>query len=363
MDRMEYMTVKQELIGFLEQNKGTAVSGEALAAGLGVSRAAVWKAVKILQKEGYPIEAVRNRGYTLHADSDRISAEGIRIYLPEQWKNVPVEVLSVVDSTNTYAKKQIAAGAFGASAGNPADSAFHANTDVLAGANGNAAQHAELAAPRHAIIAANEQTAGRGRLGRSFFSPADTGIYMSLVLAAGCRTEDFLPITVAAAVAVSRVIERFTDDKPKIKWVNDVWLGNKKVCGILTEGISNFENGTLEAAVVGIGINVDTEKNAFPEAVQNTAVSLGTVHATRNELIAAVSAELFDLAEDLKNPVLMQEYRDRSLILGKEIYWEKDGMRHEGRAADINDAGNLVVDTEEGPETLISGEVSIRPLE
>lgn len=358
------MAVKNEVIGFLEKNRGSAVSGEALAEQLGVSRAAVWKAVKALQEEGYPIEAVRNRGYTLRSDSDRISAEGIRLYLPERWKQVPVEVLPVVDSTNTYAKKQIAAGTFGASAGNPANAAVHANTDAFPGANGDKVQqHADILAPRHAIIAANEQTAGRGRLGRSFFSPADTGIYMSLILAAGCRTEDFLPVTVAAAVAVSRVIERFTEDQPKIKWVNDVWLGSRKVCGILTEGISNFENGTLEAAVVGIGINVDTEKNAFPKDVQNTAVSLGSVHATRNELIAAVSAEIFDLTEHLKAPELMQEYRERSLILGKKIYWEADGVRHEGLAADINDAGNLVVDTEEGMVTLISGEVSIRPLE
>ena len=325
------MAVKHELIGLLEQNRGTAVSGEALAAQLGVSRAAVWKAIQALREEGYPIAATQNRGYTLQPDSDLISAEGIRLYLPERWKQTSIEVLPIVDSTNTYAKRLIAGG----------------------GAD----------APQRAIIAANEQTAGRGRRGRSFFSPADTGIYMSLILAAGCKTEEFLPVTVAAAVAVARVIERFTEDQPKIKWVNDIWLGSRKVCGILTEGISNFENGTLESAVVGIGINVDTEKTTFPEAVRNTAVSLGTVHATRNELIAAVSAELFDLAEDLKDPALMREYKERSLILGKEIYWEAGGTRHEGRAVDINDAGNLEVETADGLVTLNSGEVSIRPLE
>lgn len=335
------MTVRHGVIRILEKNRGRAVSGEALAEQLGVSRAAVWKAVKVLQAEGYPIEAGKNRGYTLRSESDRISEEGIRLYLPERWQQTAIEVLPVVDSTNTYAKKQVAAGVYAGQA---------------------AKQGGKESASGRAIIAANEQTAGRGRLGRSFFSPADTGIYMTLVLAAGCRTADFLPITVAAAVAVSRVIERFTEETPKIKWVNDVWLGDRKVCGILTEGISDFENGTLEAAVVGIGINVATERVAFPEAVQGTAVSLGTARAPRNELIAAVATELFQLAEHLQDPALMQEYRERSLILGKDIYWEAGGVRYEGRAVAINDAGNLEVETADGFVVLNSGEVSIRPI-
>lgn len=325
------MSVKKEMIRILEENRGKAVSGEALAKALSVSRAAVWKAVKALQSEGYAISAVKNRGYTLAENNNSISEEGIRLYLPDEYKDCKIAVLPVVDSTNTYAKQRVTEGFL------------------------------DDEADGRAIIAANEQTAGKGRLGRSFYSPADTGIYMTLVLKAGMNVTEFLPVTVAAAVAVTRVIERFSDETPKIKWVNDIWLGERKVCGILTEGILNFETGLLSAAIVGIGINVETKQTDFPGEVEQVATSLQTAHGTRNEMIAAVAAELFTLAKDLKTPALMQEYREKSLILGKEIYWDAADGRRYGMAAEINDAGNLVVDTEDGRLVINSGEVSIRP--
>lgn len=325
------MSVKEELIRRLEENRGKAVSGEALAAELKVSRAAVWKAVRVLQKEGYQIVSGKNRGYTLCAEDNRIFSEGIRLSLPERYRDSGIEVLPVVDSTNTYAKKEVLSGLL------------------------------ERIPSGRAILAANRQTAGKGRLGRSFYSPADTGIYMTLVLRAGGRMENFLPVTVAAAVAVCRMIEALTEETPKIKWVNDVWLGSRKVCGILTEGISNFETGVLDAAIVGIGINVSTEQESFPKEVEQVAVSLKSAHAGRNQMIARTAAELFDLFSDLKAPALMEEYRRRSLILGREIYWDGQDGRQYGTAVEINDAGNLLVETQAGQILLNSGEVSIRP--
>ncbi|MDO4265629.1 MAG: biotin--[acetyl-CoA-carboxylase] ligase [Eubacteriales bacterium] len=326
------MSVKSELIRILEENRGHAVSGEALAKALGVSRAAVWKAAAALKEEGHSIISEKKRGYTLTEDSDCMTKEGIRLYLDTAFSDCYVEVLDVIDSTNNYAKRLVADGFF------------------------------EKKGVKRALIAANEQTAGRGRLGRSFFSPADTGIYMTLILKAGGKMADFLPVTVAAAVAVTRAIEQFTDETPGIKWVNDIWIGDRKVCGILSEGISDFENGTLEAVIVGIGINVDTKASVFPEEVRKVAASLDTVHASRNQIVAAVASELFQLFGELGKPELMDEYRRKSLILGREIYWDDVLGRHTGLAAAINDAGNLEVETGEGRIVLSSGEVSIRPL-
>ena len=327
------MSLKQELIRILEENRGRSVSGEEIAGALSVSRAAVWKAVQALRQEGYHIEAVKNRGYTLSGDSDRLSEEGIRLHLPERWQDCGIYVLQEVDSTNTFAKRLAAEGFF------------------------------EKTGKTLALVAANRQTAGKGRLGRSFYSPADTGIYMSLLLRANRRIADFLPITVAASLAVCRAIEDFSQETPRIKWVNDVWLGDRKVCGILTEGIGNFENGMLEAAIVGIGINVSTAEESFPEALRSVAASLGSLRVSRNEMIARVAAELFALTEQLQSPALMEEYRSRSLVLGKEIWWNTPSGRRQGKAVGINDAGNLEVETPEGLTVLNSGEVSIRPLD
>ncbi|MEG1870124.1 MAG: biotin--[acetyl-CoA-carboxylase] ligase, partial [Oscillospiraceae bacterium] len=214
------MSVKSSVLQMLEANRGNSVSGQQLANELGVSRSAVWKAIKALETDGYAIEAVTNKGYLLASSNDLISAEGINNYLAAQYKKLPITALKTVSSTNTHARMMAA----------------------------NGAKHGT-------IVVSEEQTNGKGRMGRTFFSPEGSGIYMSIILRPNTHTTNAVFITTAAAVAVCRAIAKLTVAKPTIKWVNDIILRDKKICGILTEAVTDFENGMVESVVVGIGIN------------------------------------------------------------------------------------------------------------
>ncbi len=204
------MAVKDEVLRLLEENRDEFLSGEALALCLGVSRAAVWKAVRSLRKGGYAILAVTNRGYKLSGEDDVLSPSEIeRHYTGE----IPLKISihKCVDSTNTLARQ---AASNGASEGT--------------------------------VVIAGEQTAGKGRLGRSFFSPGDTGLYMSVVLRPKISAEKAVTVTAAAAVAAAEAIEILSDRQAVIKWVNDVFVDGRKVCGILTEASLGMELGFFQ---------------------------------------------------------------------------------------------------------------------
>ena len=316
------MSVKQEMIQLLEQNRGKVLSGQEMADQLGVTRAAIWKAIRVLQEEGYHLGIVKNKGYYLEEHSDVLSVEGIRLHLPEEYKTLKIEVLKTVDSTNNYAKKM-------------------------------SASHSE-----RCLILAEEQTAGRGRRKRDFYSPYGTGIYMSLVFPVETSLAKFVPITVAASVAVVRAIQKLTNIKCDIKWVNDIYLDGKKICGILTEAVSDFESGILTTVVVGIGLNVSTKE--YPEELQEIAGSLLADSVTRNEFVAAITEELFRLAENLETPELMEEYRVHSCVIGKEITWLEKDEKKEGFVTGMNAQGHLLVETKDGSVTLTAGEISVR---
>ena len=320
------MGLKEHILEQLEQNRGRAVSGEELGETLNVSRAAVWKAINALREEGFNISAVKNRGYTLSPSDNKLSAEGILSVLRDNGiADCQVFVYDTVDSTQNIGKK------------------------FAAGHTGDLA-----------IITADSQTKGRGRYGKNFYSPHSTGIYMSLVIKVGKPIENFLSITTATAVAVCRVIERHSKKKPEIKWVNDVWFGGRKACGILTEAVSGLESGLLDYVVIGIGMNLHTKD--FPEELKEIAFSIDDMDIARNVLIAELAAEVFKIAKDPDSDEIFNEYKDRSLILGKEIWWMDKDVRRTGTAIDLNRAGNLIVRTDEGEVILNSGDVSIRPL-
>ena len=223
------MTTKETILAALTAAKGTAVSGAQMAERAGVSRAAVWKAICALRDEGYVIDAVTRGGYTLHADDGRLTAAAVAAHLHTD--GLALTALQSTDSTNTRIR-------------------------VLA----------EDGAPEGTVVVAAAQTAGRGRSGKSFLSPAGTGLYMSILLRPALTMGDSLLITTAAAVAVSRAIERVAGCEAKIKWVNDVYVDEKKVCGILTEGALDLENGGLRYAILGIGINICPPDGGFPRA-------------------------------------------------------------------------------------------------
>lgn len=196
-------------------------------------------------------------------------------------------------------------------------------------------------------------------MGRSFFSPSGTGIYMSLAVdVTDCEVSSVTRMTSAAAVAVCRAIGKTVGIEPLIKWVNDLYLDGKKVCGILAE---SFFSDDRRIAVIGVGINLSTEN--FPEEIRNIAGSLGKYGGVRKELTVFVACELFDIlsAVRLGDTSYMDEYRRRSCVLGKAVYFTADGVTRTGVAVAVENDGGLRVVLDDGSERVLSGgEISLR---
>ena len=324
------MTTRETLLALFEKNKGFYISGEYIAQNLGVSRTAVWKAVKKLQKEGYDIKATTNRGYCLSKNTDILSVEGIREYLKPQYKNiVDIDIFRSVDSTNNVCR--------------------------LKAAKSDGKLYAAIAC---------SQSSGRGRRGRTFYSPADTGIYVSfMILPKNTQADGIIRLTTMTAVAVCKVIEKLTDKEPQIKWVNDIFVDCKKVCGILSEVSFDLEDAKLESVIVGIGINLYPPKNGFPDALANTAGSIldkpGQV--SRNRFVAELMNYFGDLYQ-LEDPYgYVDEYRERSFVVGKDIEVITPKVSTHAKVLAINDDCSLQVRYDDGTEeALSSGEISIR---
>lgn len=323
------MTTKEKLALMLEEGSGEYISGRAIAEELGITRAAIWKNIHLLENDGYIIEAVTNKGYRLAADNDAVSLSCARRALGEDADKFELEVMSSINSTNTYLKEKA--------------------TDLPDG---------------HVAIAGN-QTSGRGRTGRSFFSPPHTGVYLSILLKRDIPAQNAGRLTTAAAIAACRAIENTTDAKPEIKWVNDVFIGEKKVCGILTEASVNFETGAPDWIITGIGFNVYKPEGGFPEEIADIAGAV--THERRKDLRCRIAAEFlkaFDrLCSDLNNNGIYEEYRSRCFILGRDIYVLKGGMSIPAKAVDIDKNFALTVRYDDGRcEVLNAGEVSTRPV-
>ncbi len=330
------MSVKNELLKLLEMNRDTDLSGQAIADLLGVSRTAVWKAVKALEDEGYRIEAVNNRGYRLEPVNDILSAEGITPLLRPENQDRDIFVYKSIDSTNQEVKRRDLEGA----------------RDGM-------------------VVLAEEQTAGKGRRGRQFLSPAETGIYMSVLFHPDReRAENAVLVTTAASVAICRAIRVVLGEEPEIKWVNDVYLRGKKICGILTEAISDFESGRIGSVIVGIGINFREPKGGFPEEIREIAGAVlddKNTAVTRNALVAAVLNELYELYDGLVKRTFMEDYKRWSNVLGKEIRFtgkvnrEGKPVWEYGTAVDVDQDGGLIVKKENGKiQTLRTGEITLR---
>ncbi len=215
---------------------------------------------------------------------------------------------------------------------------------------------------RMKVLIAGHQTAGRGRRGRSFESPAGTGVYLSVLLRPGCPAEQFLAITTAAAVAACLAIEECTEEKPQIKWVNDVYVRGKKVCGILTEGSADPASGLLNWAVMGIGFNVYEPQNGFSEGIKDLAGAITqNVQKNLRERLSGVFLRHF--ADVLAAGQHAEAYKSRSLLTGKDIVVIRSGAEKPAHVLDVDDQCRLVVRYEDGStEALSSGEVSTRLL-
>lgn len=320
------MATKDELLLLLEKSRGRVLSGEAVAQQLGISRAAVGKAITALRKEGLQVEALTGAGYCLPKDSDFISEAGIRA-MPGGG-GFELRVYEKVESTNLLAKQW----------------AMEEN------------------APHGSMVVTGCQTAGRGRLGRSFTSPPG-GLYMSIVLRPPKGAPLPMLLTAAAGVAVCQSVQALCKIQLGIKWVNDLFWQDKKCCGILTEAASGLENGAIEYLVVGIGLNYCVKEADFPPEVAAIATSLypnGGAPVPRTALAADIRGRLLALFEDIDKGEFLKEYKARSFVLGKQVQVLANSP-YMARAVDIDDAAGLVVETPRGRTTLTAGEISIRP--
>lgn len=323
------MSAKENILAELEKSKGEFVSGEMLAEMLGVSRNAVWKAVKGLEKDGYPIRAVTNRGYMLDKSFEEITKSNISRYLHTNYIGKKLEVFREIDSTNTYAKEKAKE--------RYADNGF--------------------------TVVAESQTQGRGRMGRSFVSPPDTGIYMSVVLYSGISMETAQLLTSCTAVAVSEAVDKLCGTNTAIKWVNDLFLNGRKFCGILTEASVNFESGMLDYAVIGMGINVKNLSGKIPDELMGTVTSIeqeAEISVSKNELAGEILNSLERNINNIDSRSFMEEYRKRSFIIGENVIVTYGGIQKSAVALDIDDNAGLVVKFDDGEiKTLNSGEARI----
>ena len=322
------MMTKDAVLQLLRAHEDAYVSGAELAKSLSLSRTAVWKAIGQLKAEGYCIDSVTNRGYRLLDCGDVLSEESVRRYL--RHREITPEVYKTIGSTNTALK----------------------------------ARAAEGAGEGLALIAC-EQTAGRGRMGRSFYSPADSGLYMSLLLRPRIAAQEAVRITACAAVAVAETIEELSGRAAQIKWVNDVLLDGRKVCGILSEASLDCESGELAWVVVGIGINAVRPAESFPAELRQIAGAVferAEIPELRAKLAAGVLDRLMDYAAGPGGEHCFKAYRSRSVVLGKPVNLLIPGRDPEpAQVLGLNRDYSLQVRLPDGSERAVSsGEVSVR---
>lgn len=219
--------------------------------------------------------------------------------------------------------------------------------------NSEAKRLAQSGATLPLLVCAESQTNGRGRLGRSFYSPKGTGLYMSLAFEPKAHMTDAVTITSAAAVAVASTLDELCGTDAKIKWVNDIYVNEKKVCGILAE---SFISGGTAVIVVGIGINCTTED--FPHELMDRAGSVGKVN--RNLLAVKITEKLMNYAENLGERLWLHEYKKRSLVLGEYVNYTENGITRTALAIDVNNNGGLIISDNNETKTLSTGEITVR---
>ncbi len=322
---------REGVLSLLRERQGEYLSGEAMSRALGISRAGIWKAVEALRGEGYEISSAPNRGYRLESAPDLVREGELSAPLAGCLVGRELLCLDTVDSTNTECKRRAVSGA----------------------AEG-------------LVVIAEEQTGGRGRLGRSFQSPRGRGLSLSALLRPRLEPRQTADFTAWVAVAVCDGIEAACGVRPGIKWTNDLVLDGRKLCGILTELGLESETNALEYLVTGIGININHAPEDFDEAVRLVAVSLAQVlgHPVRRaevaaQVILALDRMYADFPQNKRE--YLDKYRAGCLTPGNRVQLVTPASRREARALEIDDDFRLVVELPDGTkETLSAGEVSVR---
>lgn len=317
------LTTKEKVLARLKAAEEI-LSGEALAQELGVSRTAIWKAIKELEKKGYQIQHLAN-GYR-YQPSDILDAKEIQEHINQA---VDVTVLETSDSTMKDAQLAVMEG-----------------------------KKSPL------LIVADMQKAPRGRFNRPFFAAKQQGIYMSLLLEPKEQLQELPQYTILMAVAVAEAIDELLGGESQIKWVNDIYLNHKKVVGILSEAMTDVETNSLKYIIIGMGINFSIPQENYPEELREKATSLfpdGKATTTRNQLIINIWNRFFDLLAE--QTTYLDSYRKKSFVLGKKITFKRKDQLYLGTAVAITDIGELVVDLGDEKVTLSSGEISLSSIQ
>ena len=314
----------------LNQAPGEHLSGQAISKALGVSRAAVWKAVQALEQEGFAIEAITRRGYRLAKSSDRLSPGNLLPYLKRDHR-ASLLCFPTISSTNDYAKT--------------------------------------LRVPdksRNYYLAAEEQTGGRGRRGRSFYSPAGLGLYLTGLYFPEIPPTRASRFTAYGAVAACRALREVCGLTAEIKWPNDILWEGKKLCGILTEMALEGESGVIQYMICGLGINLGQQPEDFPEEFRELAASLRMATGTvpRRNLLCATLINALDEAYDAfltEDPAWLEEYIRHCATLNREVVLLSGQEKIPAFAEGISEDFGLRVRYEDGRrETVYAGEVSLR---
>lgn len=322
---------KEKVLELLNKASGEYVSGEHISEILGVSRAAVWKDIKALREENYRIESVTRKGYRLCNLPNTISLAAILASLSPQKRDEYKEkiiILDKVDSTNNYAKKIAMEGA-----------------------------------DDKTVIIAKEQTKGRGRMGRTFESIKDKGLYMSIILRPDIFPDKAMSLTAYSAVIISKALEKTSGIRADIKWINDILLNGKKIAGILTEMSIEGESGKLEYVVLGTGINVLFEKREMSEKLRETASSIKAETGktiSLNMLAANIINEIDDLCNAWKygNDDYRHYFASHCVTIGRQLISLPDSKT--GIAKGISEDFSLIIEYEDGStETKRNGEVKM----
>ena len=322
--------LRDEVLALLKAQEGAPLSGEAMSRALGVSRAAVWKAMEGLRQEGYVISSAPRRGYVLEESPDLLSPG--ELMAPGRKIGSSLVCLDTVDSTNNEVKRRA--------------------VDQV---------------PQGLVVVSAQQTGGRGRRGRSFVSPPG-GLYLSALLKPDCPLEQVSALTAWSAVAVCDAIEQVCHLRPGIKWPNDVILDGRKLCGILTELELEGETAALRYVVAGIGVNLSQTEADFGPEVAPVAISLAQAMGRaprRAELAAALLDSLDKLDRDFPGQWdrWLERYRADCITVGRPVKVIRGREERTGTAVGVDDTFALVVRWEDGTqEALSSGEVSVRGL-
>jgi len=326
------LTLREAVLLALKEKKGEWVSGEALSESLQVSRTAVWKQVKTLLGEGYEVESSTKKGYRLSAPADLLSPE-------EVCPGLATEVFG----RNNYI--------------------YYRETDST---NTRARLLASEGYPEGTVVVAEMQTAGKGRRGRNWYSPASQGIYVSVIMRPVLPLKEISRVSLVVAVAVAETLEAELNLKPRIKWPNDILINNRKIVGMLSEAITDMDG--IEYIVTGIGLNINNQIEDFPEDLRTPPTSAMAEHDRPSSRVKVLQSLLWHLENHYMQllagnfALTLEKAKSLSMVIGQEVRLDTVNGFVVGQAIDIDDSGFLLVRDQQGIiQTVMSGEISILP--